>query len=161
MDSGSVGAKFKFTSYKIDSINLKMNPKISYLMDTDPVGQENLRLGIKLRSTEKFSIDGSIQYIGGLSAQIEILDRKSREEMMSGDFGISGIFTPAMPLEGTVEETFAKINIPALLMPYLRAAMTNILSNVGFGTVLFPLVNIYELAKAQNCPVIDRTACKE
>jgi hypothetical protein len=43
-------------------------------------------------------------------------------------------------------------------MPYLRASMTNILSGAGFGTILFPLINIYELAKNQGLPILDRSA---
>lgn len=157
MPSGSITAQFNFISYKIDSINLKMKSEISYLLNTEPVKLENLRLSIKLRSTEKFNINGSIQYIGGLSTKIIITDEKTKEEMLDGTFGISGIFTPVGSVNNIVEENFAKINIPALLMPYLRAVMTNVLSNTGFGTVLFPLINIYELAKNQNYPMIDHT----
>jgi hypothetical protein len=41
--------------------------------------------------------------------------------------------------------------------PYLRAAITNALANAGFGTILFPLVNIYEMAKDTSIPIIDHT----
>jgi preprotein translocase subunit SecB len=157
MSSGGVTAQFNFLSYKIDSINLKMKPDISYLLNTNPVRPENLHLNIKLRSTEKFNINDSIQYVGGLSTKIIIIDEKTKGEILEGTFGISGVFTPVGSVDNAAEDNFAKINLPALLMPYLRAVMTNVLSNAGFGTFLFPLVNVYELAKNQNFPVIDHT----
>jgi preprotein translocase subunit SecB len=157
MASSSVTAEFNFISYKIDFISLKMNPKFSYLLDTAPVKPENLRLSIQLRSTEKFNINGSIHYVGGLSTNITIQNNETFEEMLNGNFGISGIFTPVGSVESAAEENFVKVNLPALLMPYLRAAMTNVLSNAGFGTILFPLVNVYELAKIQNHPMADHT----
>jgi preprotein translocase subunit SecB len=157
MSSSGVTAQFNFISYKIDSVNLKMNTQIQYLLNTDPIKPENLRLAIQLRSTEKFNINGSVQYVGGLSTKMTIIDEKTQEEILEGVFGISGIFTPVGSVESSAEENFVKVNLPALLMPYLRAVMTNILSNSGFGTVLFPLVNVYELAKNQNYPMIDHT----
>jgi preprotein translocase subunit SecB len=134
-----------------------MNPKIAYLFDNKPLMPQNINLSIKLRNTEKFDINGSIHYVGGLSIQVIIHDEENQEEMLNGEFGISGIFAPVGDMEKSVEESFARINLPALLMPYIRAAITNILSQAGFGTVLFPLVNVYELAKKQNFPLIDNT----
>jgi preprotein translocase subunit SecB len=157
MVSGSVTALFDFISYKIDSINLKMKNEISYLLNNAPIKTENMQLAISLRSTEKFDVDGSIRYVGGLSTRITILDEKTHEEMLDGTFSISGIFAPVALVEKGAEENFVKVNLPALLMPYLRAVMTNVLSNAGFGTALFPLVNVYELAKIQNRPMVDHT----
>ena len=77
--------------------------------------------------------------------------------MLEGQFGISGMFTSKNTVDKQTEETFAKVTLPALLMPYLRATMTNILSNAGFGTILFSLVNIYELAKKQDISIKDRS----
>jgi hypothetical protein len=44
-----------------------------------------------------------------------------------------------------------------ILMPCLRASMTSVLSGAGFGTVLFPLINIYELAKDRNHSIIEHS----
>lgn len=37
--------------------------------------------------------------------------------------------------------------ILAIPLPYLRAAITSLLSSAGFPSILFPLVNVQELAK--------------
>jgi len=156
MAESSVVAEFDFVSYKIDSISFKMGNEVSYLLNTTSIKSECINLSIKLRNTEKFIIDEKTTYIGGLITQVIILN-EAGSTMVEGQFGISGLFTTNDSVDKQAEETFAKINLPALLMPYLRATMTNVLSNAGFGTMLFPLLNIYELAKAQNLPIIDHT----
>jgi preprotein translocase subunit SecB len=157
MADGSIAAGFDFVSYKIESISMKMENNINFLVNTDPIGPDCIQLSIKLRNTEKFIINGTVAYIGGLMTQIKITDAINGPMMLEGQFSISGIFTSKSTTDDKTEENFAKINLPALLMPYLRATMTNILSNAGFGTILFPLVNVYELAKAQNLSIIDRS----
>ena len=157
MAESSVVAEFDFISYKIDSISFKMAHNIGYLMDIAPIKPDNINLSIKLKNTEKFIIDGRITYIGGLITHVKIVNQTDGTTIVEGHFGISGLFTSKGTVDKQAEESFAKVNLPALLMPYLRAIMTNILSNAGFGTMLFPLVNIYELAKSQNPSIIDHT----
>jgi preprotein translocase subunit SecB len=157
MPSGSVTAQFNFVSYKIDSIALNINPVVQNLLKDGPIVLENTEFSIRLRSTEKFNVDGSILYVGGLTAKITAINEEDKQEILTGEFGISGVFAPDGDVDRSIEENFAKVNLPALLMPYLRALMTSVLSLAGFGTVLFPLINIYELAKKQNFPIIDRT----
>ena len=157
MAESSITAEFEFVSYKIDSISMKMGNDISFLMNTVPIQPDCIELSIKLRDTEKFIIKGKATYIGGLMTLIRITDGVNGPIMLEGQFGISGMFTSENSVDNQAEETFAKVNLPALLMPYLRATMTNILSNAGFGTMLFPLINVYELAKTQNLSIIDRT----
>jgi preprotein translocase subunit SecB len=134
-----------------------MNPVIKYLLKDDPIVLKDTNFLIKLRNTEKFNFDGSIKYVGGLTTKITVTDEEDKKEILTGEFGISGIFVPDGEVDQELEENFARVNLPALLIPYLRALMTNVLSQAGFGTVLFPLINVYELAKKQNLPLIDHT----
>jgi preprotein translocase subunit SecB len=157
MADGSIDALFSFCSFKIDKINLRLTNKLGYLSYGGTIKPEMMQMFIKLRPTEKFLIDDNIQYVGGLDTQVKCMDETLSEIMLQSEFGISGIFSAAMTIDKKLEENFTKISLPALLMPYLRAEMTNVLSCAGFGTVLFPLVNIYELAKQQNLSIIDHT----
>jgi preprotein translocase subunit SecB len=157
MSDGGVKAGFDFVSYKIDKIELKLKPKINFLLNNNSVKPENMKLGFKFRDSEKFDIDGKIYYIGGILISVAITDEQSNEEILSGEFSISGVFTPSGTMEQSVVENFAKVNIPALLMPYLRAIMSNVLANAGFGTVLLPLINIYEMAKNTSTKLVDHT----
>ncbi|MCL2833128.1 MAG: protein-export chaperone SecB [Treponema sp.] len=157
MAESGITAEFEFVSFKIDSISMKMGNEISSLINTNPIKQDCIKLAIKLRNTEKFIINDKVTLIGGLMTIIKITNDVNGSIILDGQFGISGIFVSKNTVDKSDEEKFAKFNLPALLMPYLRATMTNILSNAGFGTILFPLVNIYEAAKSQNLSLIDHS----
>jgi preprotein translocase subunit SecB len=157
MADGSIKASFDFLSYKIDKVNMKLENQVRYLIDMAPIRPEFIEMSIKLRNTEKYLFGDRIHYIGGLETRIEIKNEASGDTMVEADFGISGIFNTLDPVDAHIEENFAKFNLPAVLLPYLRATMTTILSTAGFGTVLFPLVNVYELAKTLDPRIIDHT----
>lgn len=53
------------------------------------------------------------------------------------------------------EERLIKYQAPAILMPYLRAAMSFIVTSAGFSTIIFPLVNINAAARSCNIKIID------
>jgi preprotein translocase subunit SecB len=157
MADSSIKASFDFLSYKVDKVNMKLVNQVSHLLNRAPIRPEFIEMSIKLRNTEKYLFGDKVHYIGGLETYIKIKNEAAGNTMMEADFGISGIFNTTDPVDAHVEENFSKFNLPAVLLPYLRATMTNILSTAGFGTVLFPLVNVYELAKKQNLPLIDHT----
>jgi preprotein translocase subunit SecB len=157
MADSSIKSSFNFLSYKVDKVNMKLANKVGHLLNRAPIRPEFIEMSIRLRNTEKYLFGDNVHYVGGLETYIKIKNEATGDTMMEADFGISGIFNTIDPGDAHNEENFAKINLPALLMPYLRATMTNILSTAGFGTVLFPLVNIYELAKKQDFQLIDHT----
>jgi preprotein translocase subunit SecB len=157
MSTGSVSSVFDFLSYKIDKVEFKMQSKVKYLLNNNFVKPDNANLSIRLRNTEKYNIEGAIRYVGGLAIRIVITDEEDGSTILEGEFAISGVFAPAGDIEKAEEEKFATINLPALLMPYLRSAMTNTLASAGFGTMLFPLINIYDMAKSVGVKLIDHT----
>jgi len=46
-----------------------------------------------------------------------------------------------------VEQDLVKFQIPAILFPYLRAAVTGFFASAGLGSFVFPLVNVREMAR--------------
>jgi preprotein translocase subunit SecB len=160
MADGGITAQFNFLSYKIYKVEMEMDNKLGYLLNNDAILSSEVELSIRLSDTDKYiSSDGSIMYLRGLNTRIEIIDKDketgTENSILKGEFSIKGVFAPTGPVEKEAEENFTKINIPAILMPYLRASMSSVLSGAGFGTVLFPLINIYELAKDQPHSIIE------
>ena len=109
----------------------------------------------------KYLLNNSFYYVGGLNIHLDIFHNKEpqsnkNEIIAQGDFGISGLFQP-VNLDPEQEEGMVQVNIPAILLPYLRAAITTILSQAGLGTIVFPLINIYEIASKNPSRIIDHT----
>ena len=64
------------------------------------------------------------------------------------EIGIAGIFSAEEgKFEKDTEENLVKIQIPMILFPYLRSAVTSIFAHGGLGSFLFPSINVQELAK--------------
>ncbi|MDA3811423.1 MAG: protein-export chaperone SecB, partial [Spirochaetaceae bacterium] len=52
---------------------------------------------------------------------------------------------PGVPKDTLIN--VAKYQFPTILFPYLRSTVTSFFANAGFGTFIFPLINVVELAK--------------
>lgn len=142
---GSVASSFQMISYKIDKISLSTNETIGVIQE-------------RVFSTEKWSFAIGIRhpmhdpenrvYIGGLDALILYGNKDNPEVTLKA--GIGGLFkVVGDDFSPQVEERVAKIQIPAILASYLRAAVTNILASAGFGSVLLPLLNMNAIAEEQ------------
>jgi len=160
---GGVISSFKFEGYKIDRITYESIPEVKFLqtMGTlDPSGW-NINIGFR----EPLYIKSLKQYVGGMDIaltypipeQISPSELKPEDEsplkktLVKLDIGIAGIFAvEENRLEKNTEETLVKIQVPMILFPYLRAAITSLFAHIGLGSFLFPLINIHELAKNAN-----------
>jgi preprotein translocase subunit SecB len=138
-------ASFQFISYKIDRVKLNVAQNVTVLaINTIPdLSDMDFRIGI--RNSSKFLSNNTVCYIGGINVDITIRDSK-QDEILNGSFGIAGLFS-SNNMDEQSEENMVRINIPAILLPYLRSSITTILSQAGFGTIVLPLINIYEIAK--------------
>jgi preprotein translocase subunit SecB len=89
-----------------------------------------------------------------LNIIVKIHDAGKRQ-ILNGEFGIAGVFSAESGMDKHLEENMVRFNIPAILMPYIRSAITSILAQAGFGTIVLPLINVYEIAKNMSIQVID------
>jgi preprotein translocase subunit SecB len=152
-DSGI--ASFRFINYKIDTVNFQTAKNMGTLLINSLSGQNQMNFEIGFRQTGKYLLDNAVHYIGGLNTKIQILD-SSKTQILNGEFGISGLFRP-VNMDEDAEKNMVRYNIPAILMPYLRSAITTIVSQAGFGTVVLPLLNIYEIAQKKPVEILDYT----
>lgn len=146
----AIESKFRFVGYKIDSIALNMFPAIQILQHSAlPPG--NWNIGLKIRPPQFFT--DSKLYIGGIDCNLQFHVEGAPSEAPSQvtmNIGIAGSFQVSERFtEKHIEESLVKIQMPLLLFPYLRGAITSILANSGYGTLIMPLVNLHELAKIQ------------
>ena len=144
---GSVNAAFQFVSYKIDLFQFAARQDLHFL-GLDALDSEKVEMKISFRSPI-FDISNAI-YMGGIEARLTYPFEKEKEESLFDlQAGIEGIFQVAdkSQMEPNLEEDLVKYQIPAILFPYLRSAVTGFFAAAGLGSFIFPLINVREMGK--------------
>jgi hypothetical protein len=158
---GGVISYFKFEGYKIDHIHYNIIPEVNFLLQNNSLTSNEWKINLGFKPPLFYK--NLNKYIGGLNLVI-IYPKPKRpmvtneteidnnleitENVVELEIGITGIFSVE---EGTLTdeniENLVKIQIPTLLFPYVRSAISSIFSNSGFVPMIFPLINVQELAK--------------
>jgi preprotein translocase subunit SecB len=137
---------FRFISYKVDSVELKMRNNLFLL--SKKIFDEDWDVEIGMRIPQYFT--GNKVYLAGLDCTMTyppLEGDESKEPSIFLTAGIMGLFEVdegRFPPE--MEKKFVRSHLPTLVMPYVRATMTSLLANAGIGIHIFPLVNMHEIA---------------
>ena len=152
---GSITSTFRFESYKIDHIAFEMKKIIPLLETTGNIDPKAWRFSINL--AKPLYSKSHKKYISALRAELKLMpnsnntDRQKEEKiepLAMCEVTISGLFSVEEGrLDKKIEMNILKLQLPSLLLPYVRSAITSILANAGFGSVVLPLVNMQEIAK--------------
>jgi len=150
-----IKSAFEFESYKIDSLHLEMKRVLGVLEFRGNIDQKTLLLDISFR--EPLYIKRQKKYVGGLVIKLTVAppvkngqgDQPKEENIILRiDLSISGLFrTEQGQFDPKTEQNLVTQQIPAILFPYVRATLSSLLANAGFGSVVLPLINIHEVAK--------------
>lgn len=147
---GSIESSFKFLTYKIHELHLEYpNP-----FDRPEIGPKDvwhLKLNVQV---PRYYVKQKV-YVGGLKCELMLFDKSIPEHEYTLDKAIltvrttvSGVFAVKkgqFPKE--LEEKLVKVQIPALLFPYVRGTVTSVLAGAGFGSMILPLINMNEVGK--------------
>ena len=148
---GSVKSAFQFITYKIDRFSLESQTLVD-LVKVRIADEKFWKADYGFRTPYFFK--QRKEYVGGINLRLQLFDKPSEEAqdedepLVKLEAGIVGIFSVDNErLPSQTEENMVKHILPAILMPYLRAAVTSFLANAGWPGVFLPLVNMYEMAK--------------
>ena len=137
----SIKSGFQFINYKVDSINLKMNNTVGMLASVTNRDEDwKFKYGI----SQPLYITEDDIYISSTSVTAFLGDEIRPHLKL--DTSVSGIFKYFGSDKPKDIDSFVKIQMPAILSPYLRSAITYILAMAGFGQVIPPLVNFRQMA---------------
>ena len=152
---GSIGSVFRFESYKIDHILFQMKKIIQLLETTGNIDPKAWKFSVSIG--KPIYSKSHKKYVSNLRAGLllmpdiqesEQITEEDVEPLVKCEVNISGLFSVEEGrLDKEVELNILKIQLPSLLLPYVRSAITSILANAGFGSVILPLVNMHEVAK--------------
>ena len=147
MGGSGVESAFQFISYKIDTFKLEVTKDTRSLVFIGIVGPGQVQMSLTIRNPLRISVDNS--YIGGADVQFSLFhstEQKPETTLATGSVGISGLFKVlAGQLAAETENNLVRLQIPAILMPYLRAALSSLLINAGFLGVMLPLINVHAI----------------
>jgi preprotein translocase subunit SecB len=145
---GGIESAFQFLSYKIDSFHLDVTKDVRSLAFSGVIGPNQIQLSLGLRNPLHISTDNS--YVGGLDVRFSLFfsnEFSDSNRLATGKAGVSGLFkVAAEKLAEEAEKNLVRLQIPALLFPFLRSAVSALLINAGFPGVVIPLINVHELA---------------
>lgn len=153
MPDSSIKAQFQFESYKIDKINFEVQQTLDVLADRS---MPEVTFQFSFRDAFRFHRNNKILYVTGIGINFDVIHETSKKQLAKCEMIMTGMFSANGQLEKEAEENLAKCQGPAILLPYARSAITSILTDAGFPTVIMPLVNVYEMAKNVNVKIQDR-----
>lgn len=143
-------SEFQFLSYKVNSVDFKVHKSFNLLNSLQNLNPEKFNINLKFAEPNFFKKAGL--YIGGLKLKFEYHDVdiiKIDSPLIYCEIEISGLFRGSEGrLESSAEENLVKYQIPTLLLPYVRSTITSLFANAGFGTFIFPLINVQAVAKS-------------
>jgi len=118
------------------------------LLDFMNVGDtEGWNLTINIR--QPIFVEKEKVYVSGIGCKLELKSSVGEETppLARLNASISGKFSTEGGFSVEQEESLVRTQMPAILFPYLRGAVTSFLANAGFGPFIFPLINMQEVAK--------------
>lgn len=128
---------FQFKSFKIDSLELEAQNNIGLLKKTfDQSDDFNYALGFP----PPMYIEEQKEYIVRLAVRIS-----DKEQLVKVSGIITGLFSVEERLDPDKEKTFVVSHAPAIILPYIRSALTNLFASAGYGCVVLPLINLTKM----------------
>ncbi|UTY31750.1 protein-export chaperone SecB [Treponema putidum] len=146
-NKSSIKSDFQFLAYKIDRINFSLEP-IANAVIYKQTADAKVEIGFAVRDIGRVTNNEKKQYMCGLDTQLKLYDNDKL--IATGVFGIEGLFLVDGHFKDSQENQIVKFQFPTILFPYLRSAITNILASAGFGSIVFPLINVYNLVENQD-----------
>ena len=154
MSDSSIKSGIQLESYKLDKVSLNVVQEVGILSKKNHSNCE-IKYQFSFRDALRLKNQNDTSYVTGLRLTLTIFDKDLKREIADGEFVITGLFSATGEFDSKTEENLIKIQAPAILFPYMRAAITLILNTAGFTTIILPLVNIAAIAKTVKLTIED------
>ena len=157
MANSSVISPFQLGSYRIDKFELSTRDHLGDFFNKNIFATDNWQFKLGLKTPLFFENENA--YVGGLGLMVRLVDpdveladddlEDEEKVFLTLESEITGVFKfeDKPNLTEAQQQALVKIQIPAILMPYLRSTITSFLANAGYGSVVLPMVNMKALAE--------------
>ncbi len=152
--TSSINAVMQFYSYKIDTFSYTMKKELNLLQINSPLNPVCWGINFSIRIPEFHKVHD--KYICGMdviillhNSDLEEKDRNESNALLQINAGIAGLFgfENSSEVSNDLKLKLIKAQAVAILLPYLRGTVTTFVANSGFGTFIFPLINVQNMAE--------------
>ena len=157
MGISSIKSIFQLETYKMDNIKFSVDQSLNVLAQGSGIFLNENDFSLALRNPFRFKDDKKTFYVSGVRITLKLRNKKE-EEIANGSFEISGLFSAKGFKDLQIEEKLAKYQAPTILLPYIRACITSVLANAGFGSIILPLINMNIVANSMDLKIEDKGA---
>lgn len=143
----SVESEIKFLSYKIDDFSFESAKDLNILTFAGALDPKGWRFEFSFGAPSFFKKRSL--YVVNLKTNISYIVKTGEVEksILNIKCSLSGAFESSNgQISAEVEEKIVKYHLPTILFPYLRGTVSTFVANSGFGSLVFPLVNINKIA---------------
>lgn len=156
MAASGVKASMQLETYKIDHMEFNVKETLGILASNSHVDCE-VNFKFAFRDVYKYKIEEKETYVTGLKIDLTIVSKQNPNQLVAtGSFVITGLFYITNKIDKNIEEKLLKFQAPAILFPYLRAAISFTLTSAGFSTIILPLVNVNAVAQTTDLKIIEK-----
>lgn len=155
-------SSMEFLNYRVVELKLASGLEPSTTPGGIPDDAE-WRIGIGLGDVAHYQDDDI--YVSYLSAKMALLPssinkvqtRRYEEDALSAEGTIYGVFRFAAnaEIDPALKQNLLLNQTPALLMPFLRAAISGLLALAGYGAVPMPLINMARIAETTPRSIVE------
>lgn len=154
MSDSSIKSGIQLESYKLDKVSLNVVQEVGILSKKSHSNCE-IKYQFSFRDALRLKNQNGFSYVTGLRLTLTIFDKDLNRDIADGEFIITGLFSATGEFDSKTEENIIKIQAPAILFPYMRAAITLLLNTAGFSTIIMPLVNVAAMSKTLSIKIND------
>ena len=151
--AGSIESGIQFLRYKMDKVEFSTNHSLRLLEDS--VSDFSCEYQFGIPDAICYEMENDYIYVVPLLTKMTMFPKDDKTQILAqGEFQITGLFTSNRLLDKEVEEKLIKVRGPAILFPFMRANVSNILMNTGFAQIEMPLVDVGEMSKQSKNKIV-------
>lgn len=154
MADGSIRAGIQLESYKLSKISFEVTQDMLVLAQKEHSDCE-ARYQFGFRDAVRFKAEEKICYVTGVKIELTLFDKSIEQDIASGEFIITGLFSASGELDKDTEESLIKRQGPAILFPYIRSAISLVLTSAGFSSIILPLINVHAATSPMDLKIKD------
>lgn len=161
--NSSIVSGFQLLNYKVDNFQIKNKPRLDCILKVlKPEDDDKWNISVAIMQPTFYK--KNLNCLGGFKIEMFLPDMSIEENNRNKDNSIISLECNIVGLFKVVDnddfekqqsnyEDLIKYQMPALLLPFLRATITSFFASAGYGSFIFPLINVFQMAQEKEITI--------